>query len=200
MTDIFPKYNEFEDNAVKIKSIGLSLVIFAFVGLLISCKTTASGAYGNRPGSNQKNFQRIIHDGQGHPILRVTCEYIGKQPHAGYDTEIPWLTVDTDFYNIRFENLTRKKIRFISKKTYQRDPHEFQGGKVNPPPILLEFTDFLKTPDSDFEDLEPLENRKLINWAVNTDNQITRSVSSTVFQINYLDNEYTFNIFLIYQK
>lgn len=185
---------------MKKKSFALILVLFAFGGMLISCTTTASGTDGRRYSAAKRDFQRIVHDSQGNPILRIAGEYIGKQPQKGYETDIPWATVDTDFYNIGFVNLTHKKIRFVSKKVYQRDPHEVRRAKINQPPPLFEFTDFRKTPDPYFEELEPLEERKLVNWAIHTDNLMTYNVSNIVFRINHLDNEYTFNIFLIYQK
>ena len=185
---------------MKIKSIGLGLLILALAGLLIGCKTSASDADGNRQSAARRDFHRILFDDQGVPILRISGEYIGKQPHQGYETDIPWLTVDTDFYNLGFENLTRNKIRFVSKKVYQLDPYEVRRGNINQPPSLVESIDFIKTPNSNFEELEPLENRKLINLAIHTDNQITHSVSNIVFRIMHLDMTYTFNIFLTYQK
>ena len=185
---------------MKIQSIRLGLVILALAGLLIGCKTTASDAGGNRQSAAQRDFHRILVDDQGIPILRISGEYIGKQPHRGYETDIPWITVDTDFYNIGIENLTRNKIKFVSKKVYQRDPYEVRRGNINQPPSLVESIDFIKTPDLNFEELEPLENRKLINWAIHTDNLITDSVSNIVFRIKHLDKAYTFNIFLTYQK
>lgn len=190
----------FGERPVKKKTIGSNLVLFAFAGLLISCTTTASDPNGNGYRSAQRDFQRIVRDDQGNPILRIAGKYIGKQPQERYETDIPWTTVDTDFYNIGFENLTRKKIRFVSKKIYQRDPTEVRRAKTNQTPALLEFTNFLKTPDPNFEELEPLEERKLINWAIHTDNQMPHNVSNVVFRIHHRDNEYTFNIFLIYQK
>ena len=178
----------------------MGLMILAFAGLFIGCKTTASDADGNRPSAARRDFHRILFDDQGIPILRISGEYIGKQPQHGYESDIPWITVDTDFYNIGFENLTRNKIKFVSKKAYQHDPYEIRRGNKNQPPSLVESIDFMKTPDPNFGELEPLENRRLINWAIHTDNLLNNSVSNIVFRIKHKEKAYTFNIFLIYQK
>ncbi|MBT8366637.1 MAG: hypothetical protein KJP23_18250 [Deltaproteobacteria bacterium] len=60
--------------------------------------------------------------------------------------------------------------------------------------ILAEFADFSKQPDSDFDRLEPLQERKLINRAFRADDNPSDTAAIIVLQIQYLDHDYTFNI------
>ena len=108
--------------------------------------------------------------------------------------------MDTDFYTIEFKNLTHNKIAFISKKVYQRNARTAGEEEENPLPALTEFTDFSRKPDSDFGPLEPQEERKLINWAIHTNNQRSADIVNIVFRIRHAAREYTFNIVLAYQK
>jgi hypothetical protein len=103
-------------------------------------------------------------------------------------------------FNIEFKNLTRNKIAFIFKKVYQRNARAFSGEKDDPLPALTEFADFTREPDSDFQPLAPQEERKLINWAIHTNNQLPDDVANIVFRIRNMAHEYTFNIFLAYHK
>lgn len=138
--------------------------------------------------------QRTVSDHQGQPFLSITCEYIGRQPYEGYATRVPWQTKEFDFYNFRFENLTRHKITFITKKVYQKDARKGRNGMAEAETILAEFADFSKQPDSDFDRLEPLEERKLINRAFRADDNPSDTTATIVLQIQYLDHDYTFNI------
>lgn len=145
-------------------------------------------------------FQRTVSDYQGIPILRITGEYAAKQPYAGYETAVPWKRIDTDFYNIEFKNLTRDKIAFISKKVYQRNARAINDEKDDPLPAPIESADFTREPDSDFAPLEPHEERKLINGAIHTNNQLSDDVANIVFRVRHTQREFTFNICLICRK
>jgi hypothetical protein len=111
-------------------------------------------------------------------------------------THVPfWFSEQFVYKNpIQFENLTRHKITFISQKVYQKDARHNRNGMADSKPVLTEFVDFSKQPDSDFDRLEPLEERKLINRAFRVSDNPSPIVSNIVFQILYLDQEYTFNI------
>jgi len=103
-------------------------------------------------------------------------------------------------FTVEFKNLTPNKIAFISKKVYQRNTRAIGDGKDDQLPALTESADFIREPDSNFEPLEPREERKLINWSIHTNNQLSDDVANIVFRIRYLEHEYTFNFFLAYRK
>jgi hypothetical protein len=180
--------------------LGYIIASFAISGLLLGCTTAAPEKIAKPDHQGDGYFQRTVSDYHGRPILRITGAYMGKQPYAGYETAVPWKTIDTDFYNIEFKNLTRSKIVFISKKVYQRNARAINDEKDDPLPALTESANFIQEPDSDFEPLEPHEERKLINWPIHTTNQLSGDVANIVFRIRHLENEYIFNIFLAYHK
>ena len=179
---------------------GLAIASIAIVALLLGCGTRTPEKVVKPDRRGNRYFQRTVSDYQGGPMLRITGEYTGKQPFPGYEIDVPWQTVDTDFYTIEFKNLTRNKIAFISKKVYRRNARASGGEAHNPLPALIEYTDFANRPDSDFAPLEPLEKRKLINWAIHTHNQRPDDVANIVFRIRHAAREYTFNIFLAYHR
>jgi hypothetical protein len=180
--------------------IKFTIAFIAFVALILGCNPSAPERIARSDRQGHRYFQRTVNDYGGRPILRVTGEYTGKQPFIGYDTAVPWQTIDTDFYNIEFKNLTRNKIAFISKKVYQRNAQAAIGETADPIMALKEFTDFTLEPNPDFEPLEPQEERKLINWAIHTNNTLSDDVANIVFRIRHGAYKYTFNIFLTYHK
>jgi hypothetical protein len=179
---------------------GFIIAYISIAGLLMGCNASAPEKIARPDRRADRYFQRMVNDYQGRPILRITGEYTGKRPYAGYETTVPWKTIDTDFYNIEFKNLTRNPIAFISKKVYQRKAQAFSAKKDDPVSALIEFNDFTRKPDSDFEPLEPREERKLINWAIHTDNQLSDDIANIILRIRHAAHEYTFNIFLVYHK
>ena len=179
---------------------GFIIAFIAIAGLLFGCNTAASEKITKPDRQGDRYFQRTVNDYQGRPILRITGKYTGKQPFPGYETAVPWQTIDTDFYNIEFKNLTRNKIAFISKKVYQRNARTSGDEKNDPLPALTEFTDFSTEPDPDFGPLEPQEERQLINWTIHTNNERSDDVANIVFRIRHAAHEYTFNIFLAYHR
>ena len=179
---------------------GFIIAFIAIAGLLLGCNPTTPEKITRPNRQGDRYFQRTVSDYLGRPILRITGEYTGKQPYAGYETAAPWKTIDTDFYNIEFKNLTHNQIAFISKKVYQRNAQAFSAKMDDSAPALTEFADFTRTPDSDFEPLEPQEERKLINLAIHTNNQLSDDVANIVFRILHATREYTFNIILVYHR
>ena len=181
---------------MKIGPTGFLILCFTLFGLFFGCSATKSGNTAAHKQYPDRFVQRTLTDYQGKPFLRIACEYIGRQPYEGYQTSVPWQTDDIDFYNIQFENLTRHKITFISKKVYQNNARQRSPGSGDTKLELIEFSDFTKQPDSDFDRLEPLEECKLINWAFKTNDQPSNIVASIVFQIRYVEHDYTFYIHL----
>jgi hypothetical protein len=179
---------------------GFIIAFITIAGLLLGCNPTTPEKISKSERQGDRYFQRTVSDYLGKPILRITGEYMGKQPYAGYKTAAPWKTIDTDFYNIEFINLTPNQIAFISKKIYQKNAQAISAKMNDPELALIEFADFTRTPDSDFEPLEPREERKLINWAIHTNNQLSDGVANIVFRIRYAAREYTFNIILAYHR
>mgnify|MGYP000237628230 CR=1 FL=1 len=95
-----------------------------------------------------------------------------------------------------YENPTRHKITFISKKVYRKDAGHSSAKADNAGLVLTESLDFTDKPDSDFDSLEPLEQRRLINRAFEADRQSPDNDTTIVLQARYLNHEYTFNIHL----
>ena len=177
--------------------IGFATLCLALCVSFFGCSTTESVETATGMQNPDRFVQRTLTDHQGKPFLRVDCEYIGQQPYSGYPVNFPWKTKKIDFYNIRFENLTRHKITFISKKVYQKNARHDRSWRSDVKSALIESADFSKQPDSDFDQLEPLEERKLINWSIKASDIPSYKISSIVFQIQYLNQDYTFNIQLV---
>jgi len=175
-------------------AIGFLLVCLVVCASFFGCSATESEKIAARKRYPDRFVQRTVSDYQGKPFLSITCEYIGRQPYEGYATRVPWQTKEFVFYNFRFENLTRRKITFISKKVYQKDARNDRNGMAEAKTILAEFADFSKQPHSDFDRLEPQEVRKLINQAFRADDNPSHAMATIVLQIQYLDHDYTFNI------
>lgn len=174
--------------------IGIVTVCLALCGLLLGCSARGSGKTAAGARYPDRFVQRTVVDYQSRPFLRIACEYIGRKPYAGYPTDEPWTTQEIDFYNIMFENLSRHKITFISKKVYQKNAGHDRNAMADSKIVLIEFADFTQQPDSDFDRLEPLEERKLINQAFKANHTLANNFASIVFQIHYQDHNYTFNI------
>ena len=173
------------------------IVWFAISSFWVGCSATDPGKTAAPNPYPERTVKRTVTDYQGTPFLKIDCQYVGQQPYKGYPSDVPWRTKAIDFYNIGFENLTPHKITFISKKVYQKDnPHNrTKTGDVSL--VLTESTDFTRQPDSDFDGLEPFEERKLINWAFEAHPQPSKHIANIVLQIQYQDRAYTFNIPLV---
>ena len=176
--------------------IGFLFAWIALWCLCCGCSANESGRNTDRNRYPDRYVQRTVSDHQGRPFLRVSCEYIGQQPYQGFESSAPWQKKDIDFYNIEFENLTRHKITFISKKVYRKDDGHSSTGADNSGLVLTESLDFTEQPDSDFDSLESLEQRRLINLAFEANQKSPDNVTTIVFQVRYLNHEYTFNIHL----
>ena len=176
--------------------IGFVFGWIALCCLCCGCSANESGRNTPRNRYPDRYVQRTVSDQQGRPFLKISCEYIGQQPYKGFESSAPWQTKDIDFYNFEFENLTRHKITFISKKVYRKDAGSSSIREDNSDLVLTESLYFMDQPDSDFDSLEPLEQRRLINLAFATDRKSSDTVATILLQIRYLNHEYTFNLHL----
>ena len=170
---------------------------FATGSFLIGCSATDTGKNTAMHPHPERTVKRTVTDYQGTPFLKIDCEYIGRQPYKDYPSDVPWQTQTIDFYNIVFENLTPHKITFLSKKVYQKDSgyHRTETGIAGL--VLTESADFTHQPNSDFDGLEPFEERKLINWSFETNQNPSEHTANIIFQIQYQGRAYTFNIPLV---
>ena len=79
----------------------------------------------NTANAAERNIKLVVEDNQGVPILRVTCEYLGKQPKGDLAYKIDWQKGYFDFHNWIFENLTDSPITFVKQKRYSQHPREW---------------------------------------------------------------------------
>jgi len=185
------------------QSIKILLISIFSLALLFGCSATKSGLSENHTRVGKRNYERIVYDNEGNSILKIVCNYIGKKPMEGYTTDVHWETIDTDFYNLSFINLTGKRIKFISTKVYQSHPIEI-AERSNLPgkqsSIFIEHKDYRKEHHPKFDPLEYREERTLINWPIQINNRYLYSITNIIFQIKYMEQEYRFNIFMVYEK
>ena len=68
------------------------------------------------------SYTKYLVDDQGHKILELSVEYIGKEPLGVFDwqDEINWKEKKLDFYNIQWVNLTDHPIIFIRSKSWRK--------------------------------------------------------------------------------
>jgi hypothetical protein len=179
----------------------LFIIIFGLV--LPSGCTTKSELSEKITSIGARNYETLVYGIKGNPILKIVCKYVGKKPVRGFKTDIRWETIDTDFYNLSFINLTDKRIEFISSKFYQSFPGKIAGKKnliAQQSIILTENKDYRKEYDSKFDPLECREERTLINWPIHTNNRYPYSSTNLIFQIRHMEEKYKFNIFIAYEK
>ena len=82
---------------------------------------------GNSIGLGGRNFDTTF-DCEGRPVLRVTCEYIGKAPGdpASYPSTHDYNKNDTDFYKVTMENLTDDEI-VVEGVTFRMEKGKLHG-------------------------------------------------------------------------
>ncbi len=68
--------------------------------------------------AEERNYSKIVKDEQGNPILKMTCEYIGKKPMGAFAHVRDWENNDTDFYVFTYKNLTGLPFEFIKTLSY----------------------------------------------------------------------------------
>ena len=78
------------------------------------------------PAEDEKrNYNFIVHDDQNIPILKFTCEYIGKEPRGEFVyKDLSYRSLSCDFYNYYYENLTDYQITFIRCSRYHKVPKD----------------------------------------------------------------------------
>ncbi len=173
------------------------IVWFAVCSFWAGCSATDPGKNAASNPYPERTVKRMVTDYQGTPFLKIDCQYVGRQPYKGYPSDVPWQTQAIDFYNIGFENLTLHKITFLSKKVYQNNSGQQQTETDDAGLVLTESADFTRQPDSDFDGLEPFEERKLINWSFEANQKPSEHIANIVLQIQYQGRAYTFNIPLV---
>jgi hypothetical protein len=181
------------------------LVLPIILGLvsIFGC-TTKSGLSDNNTIIGNRNYERIVYGNKGNPILKIVCEYSGKKPVKGFEADIHWKTIDTDFYKLSFINLTDKRIEFISSKFYQsffsREVAEARKLKAKKSSVLIENEYDRKENDQKFDPLEYREERTFINWPIHTNNRYPFALTNIIFTIKHMEQKYRFNIFIMYEK
>ena len=99
--------------------------------------------------------------------------------------------------------ITDKRIEFISSKVYQSFPGEIARERNLPAKqssILIEHKDYRKVHDPKFDPLEYRGERTLINWPIQTNNLSPYNITNIIFRIKYMEQEYRFNILMVYEK
>ena len=189
-------------SSLKDHFIGVLLIIIFGLVLVFGC-TTKSGLSDMNIKIGKRNYETMVHGSKGNPILKIICNYSGKKPLKGFKIDIPWETIDTDFYNLSLINLTDKRIEFVSSKFYQSFAGEITEDKnllAKQSFILVEYKDYRQKHDPKFDPLEYREERILINWPMHTNNRYPYSLANIIFQIKHMEQEYRFNIFIPYEK
>jgi hypothetical protein len=187
----------FKDQAIKVMFLAIFFLVFVF-----GC-TTKSGSPDKNTSTEKRDYERIVYGENGSPILKIVCKYVGKKPVANFKTDIDWETINTDFYNLSFINLTNKRIEFISSKSYQSLPEkivEERNVLSKKSPVLIEHKDYRKEYDPNFDPLVYREQRTLINWPIHTYNKYAYALTNIIFQIKCMEQKYRFNIFIVYEK
>jgi len=156
--------------------------------------------------AEERNYSKIVAGDQGNPILKITMEYIGKKPVGKFEWDIDWKKKNTDFYNLIFTNLTDKPIEFIKSKRYWKIPvtktivhDKMPSGKIirkDVPDII--YSDYRKRAMYDGNIIEPYGKKVRNNWWSYSSH--VYDVTYTDYMIEYDDKEYTFTIYVVYQK
>jgi hypothetical protein len=60
---------------------------------------------------NGREYKITVSDNKK-PVLSISIEYQGKTPKGNKEIKHNWSTVDTDFYHISFENLSKSNLHF----------------------------------------------------------------------------------------
>lgn len=103
------------------KKILVFLSVLLFLSVNVACMKKVEPA----AEKITRNIELVIKDNQGVPILRVTCDYLGKQPKGDLAYKIKWQEGYFDFHNWTFENLTDDPIIFVKQKRYSQHPREW---------------------------------------------------------------------------
>ncbi len=103
------------------KKILVFLSVLLFLSVNVACMKKVEPA----AEKITRNIELVVKDNQGVPILRVTCDYLGKQPKGDLAYKIEWQKGYFDFHNWTFENLTDDPIIFVKQKRYSQHPREW---------------------------------------------------------------------------
>lgn len=184
------------------------LIMLILLPVFLGCSTTPRKDAGLSTIAGERNYTRIIKDHEGKPFLKLTCEYIGKQPLRDFWHKVPWEVIDTDFYRLTFENLSTHRIELVSRKIHQKysQPMKWQmrlaDGKILEYSTTKNsaFIDFSRVRNAESNVLLPKEKRIQSNWFYHTNGEMPHNVLIIVYTINYLGKEYSFNAPMVYQR
>ena len=86
----------------RFRSIARTCLIVGVVGMIGGC---------GGPSEIQRDFTRTV-TVQGRDLLKIDCQYLGKSPGEPdkYQSSHDYRTIDTDFYQMAFTNLTDQEI------------------------------------------------------------------------------------------
>lgn len=156
--------------------------------------------------AEERNYRKTVKDYRGKSIIRITVEYLGKEPLEEFESRHDWRKKDTDFYRLIYENLTDKLIEFVKQKSYSKIPVRFYSERELPDgKIEIERSsdtvtrDFREKPIHDGNTLEPYETKIIDN------NYICYTIHSYNIRyhkmtIKYDGQEYNFLIHYVYKR
>jgi len=85
------------------------LGLFAYTLILIGCGSSATGE-AKIHWYDDREYQLYVYNLGNEPLLKIDVNYNGKSPRSGKDIQHSWQNVDTDFYDVRIENISRYLI------------------------------------------------------------------------------------------
>lgn len=155
--------------------------------------------------AEERNYVKTVKDQNGVPILKVSCEYIGKKPVGEFNFNVDWQNNSIDFYNIIFENLSDKPIEFVRIKSYHKfgnyiiDHKKSADGEIiaEKAPITKTY-DLTKAPLYDGNILEPFDKKYRNNCFYYGGSKHDKNVWYEDWSIIYDQEEYTFTIYRVY--
>jgi len=105
------------------------------ISCLLFCLTLAPVSYGSDQGYSEQVAQgtrsrnlMLVAEYEQRPVLRITCEYVGKAPGdpGSYRNSHDYRAIDTDFYRIELHNLTSEEI-IVEGVSYRLEYGRFRG-------------------------------------------------------------------------
>jgi len=155
--------------------------------------------------AEERNYSKVLKDEQGHPILKMTCEYIGKTPLGAFVHARDWEKNDTDFYVFTYRNLTGLPFEFIKTLSYfkfgktqtlhKRLPDGQTVKKVFP---MMSIRDFRTDPLYEGNYIEPYGEKVQLNkfvYDTRPDN-----VGYDKLTLRHNGKEYTLTVYMLYKR
>jgi hypothetical protein len=105
------------------------------ISCLLFCLTLSLVSYGSEQGYSEQVARgtrsrnlTLVAEYEQRPVLRITCEYVGKAPGdpGRYRNSHDYRAIDTDFYRIDLHNLTNEEI-MVEGVSYRLEYGRFHG-------------------------------------------------------------------------